>query len=143
MKPEQWATFKKAARLEKLDKIPLALIIDSPWVPGDLGLNHMDYFLDPELWFQSNLKIHKEFPDIIFVPSWWMEYGMAAEPSALGAKLKFWKEKHPPRRQDKVLAGQHSQRVPHALPHRGYREISRLRSRSRRVHGHDIASYPD
>jgi uroporphyrinogen-III decarboxylase len=95
MRPEQWEIFKKAARLEKMDKIPMALIIDSPWIPGYLGLNHMDYFLDPELWFQSNLKIHNEFPDIIFVPSWWMEYGMAAEPSALGAKIKFWQDNTP------------------------------------------------
>ncbi len=95
MRPEQWEIFKRAARLEKLRKIPMALIIDSPWIPGYLGLTHMDYFLDPELWFQSNLKIHREFPDIIFVPSWWMEYGMAAEPSALGAKIKFWQDNPP------------------------------------------------
>ena len=36
MKPEQWENFKKAARLEKMDKIPLALIIDSPWIPDQL-----------------------------------------------------------------------------------------------------------
>jgi MtaA/CmuA family methyltransferase len=95
MKPEQWEIFKKASRLEKLDKIPLALIIDSPWIPGYLGIKHMDYYLDPELWFQSNKKIHEEFPDIIFVPSWWMEYGMAAEPSALGSKIKFWTDNTP------------------------------------------------
>jgi MtaA/CmuA family methyltransferase len=95
MRPEQWATFKKAAHREKLDKVPMALIIDSPWIPGYLGIKHMDYFLDPDLWFQSNLMIHKEFPDIIFVPSWWMEYGMAAEPSALGAKIKFWQDNTP------------------------------------------------
>jgi len=73
----------------------MALIIDSPWIPGYLGLNHMDYFLDPEVWFQANLKIHQEYPDIIFVPSWWMEYGMAAEPSALGSKIKFWQDNTP------------------------------------------------
>jgi uroporphyrinogen decarboxylase len=95
MRPEQWDIFKKAARLEKLGKVPMALIIDSPWIPGYLGLNHLDYYLDPELWFQSNLKIHLEFPDIIFVPSWWMEFGMAAEPSALGAKIKFWPHNTP------------------------------------------------
>ena len=95
MKPEQWETFKKAARLEKLDNIPMALIIDSPWIPGYLGIKHMDYYLDPELWFQANLKIHNEFPEIIFVPSWWMEYGMAAEPSALGTKIKFWEDNTP------------------------------------------------
>ncbi len=95
MRPQQWETFKKAARREKLAKVPMAMIIDSPWIPGYLGLKHMDYFLDPELWFQSNLKIHEEFPEIIFIPSWWMEYGMAAEPSALGAKIKFWQDNTP------------------------------------------------
>ncbi len=73
----------------------MAMIVDSPWIPGYLGINHMDYFLDPELWFQSNLKIYREYPDIIFIPSWWMEYGMAAEPSALGSKIKFWQNNTP------------------------------------------------
>ncbi len=95
MRPEPWQLFKQAARLEKPDRIPMALIIDSPWIPGYLGLSHLDYFLDPEVWFQANLKIHREYPEIIFVPSWWMEYGMAAEPSALGAKIKFWPDNTP------------------------------------------------
>ncbi len=95
MLPEQWETFKRAARREPLDKIPMALIVDSPWIPGYLGISHLDYFLDPELWFQSNLRIMREFPEIIFIPSWWMEYGMAAEPSVLGAKIKFWPDNTP------------------------------------------------
>lgn len=95
MRPEQWQIFKRAARLEKLEKVPMALIIDSPWIPGYLGVKHMDYYLDPELWFQSNLKIHQEFPEIIFVPSWWMEYGMAAEPSALERKSNFGRTTRP------------------------------------------------
>ena len=73
----------------------MSLIIDSPWIPGYMGIKHLDFYLDPELWFQAHLKIHREFPDIIFFPSWWMEYGMAAEPSALGAKIKFWPENTP------------------------------------------------
>ena len=95
MRPEQWDVFKRAARLERMDRVPMALIIDSPWIPGYLGLNHLDYYLDPELWFQSNRRIHEEFPQIIFVPSWWMEYGMAAEPAALGARIHFWVDNTP------------------------------------------------
>ena len=95
MRPEQWEIFKKAARGERLDNIPMAMIIDSPWIPGYVGVNHMDFFLDPEVWFQSHLKIHQEFPDVIFVPGFWMEYGMAAEPSALGSKIKFWQDNTP------------------------------------------------
>ena len=95
MRQAQWETFKRAVRREPLDEIPMALIVDSPWIPGYLGISHLDYYLDPELWFQSNLKIFEEYPDIIFVPGWWMEYGMAAEPSILGAKIKFWKDNTP------------------------------------------------
>ncbi len=95
MRPEQWETFKRAARREKLDEVPMALIVDSPWIPGYLGISHMDYYLDPELWFQSNKRVNEEFRDIIMVPSWWMEYGMAAEPSILGAKIKFWQDNTP------------------------------------------------
>src|SRR5215472_1762268 len=95
MRPEQWDIFKRAARREKLDKVPMALIVDSPWIPGYLGIKHLDYYLDPQLWFESNLKVMREFPDIIMVPSWWMEYGMAAEPSVLGAKIKFWQDNTP------------------------------------------------
>ncbi len=95
MRPEQWDTFKRAARGEKMDKIPMAMIVDSPWIPGHYDIKHMDYFLDPELWFQTNLKMQEEYPDVIFIPSWWMEYGMAAEPSALGCKIKFWDDNTP------------------------------------------------
>lgn len=95
MRPEQWETFKRAARGEKMDKIPMAMIVDSPWIPGYYNIAHMDYYLDPELWFKTNLRLHEEFPDIIFIPSWWMEYGMAAEPSALGSKIKFWEDNTP------------------------------------------------
>ena len=95
MTPQQWDIFKRAARLEKLDEIPMAMIIDSPWIPGYVGVNHMDFFLDPNVWFESHRKIHREFPEVIFVPGWWMEYGMAAEPSVLGAKIKFWQDNTP------------------------------------------------
>src|SRR5438552_15772755 len=95
MTPVQWNVFKKAARREKLEKVPMAMIIDSPWIPGYVGVKHMDFFLNPQVWFESHLKIHQEFPDIIFVPGWWLEYGMAAEPSVLGSKIKFWQDNTP------------------------------------------------
>ena len=95
MRPEQWEIFKKAARGERLDNIPMAMIIDSPWIPGYCGVKHMDFFLNPQVWLDCHLRIHREFPDVIFVPGFWMEYGMAAEPSALGAKIKFWQDNTP------------------------------------------------
>jgi len=95
MLPQQWDTYKRAALRQPLDAVPMSMIIDSPWIPGYLGIGHLDFFLDPEVWFQSNLKIMQEFPEVIFFPSWWMEYGMAIEPSVLGTKVKFWPDNTP------------------------------------------------
>ncbi len=95
MRPEQWQAFKRAAKRSPGAGTPVAVIVDSPWIPGYLGLGHMDYYLDSECWFQANLRIMQEFPDIIFFPSWWVEYGMAAEPSALGSRISFYPDRTP------------------------------------------------
>jgi uroporphyrinogen decarboxylase len=73
----------------------VALIVDSPWIPGYMGISHLDYFLDPEAWFESNLRIAREFPEVIFFPGWWVEYGMAIEPSSLGNRIHFHADQPP------------------------------------------------
>jgi uroporphyrinogen-III decarboxylase len=95
MRPEQWKQFKAAAKLHKTDEVPLALIIDSPWIPAFLGIKHIDYYFDQHVWFQANLRIEREFPGVIVFPSWWVEYGMAIEPSALGGKVRFATDQTP------------------------------------------------
>lgn len=95
MRPEQWQAFKTAAKRQGNGPVPLALIIDSPWIPGYLGIKHLDYYLNPDTWFESNCRVLKQFPEVTFFPSWWMEYGMAIEPSAMGAKIRFWQDKPP------------------------------------------------
>lgn len=95
MRPEQWHEFKKAAKRMPGAGTPLALIVDSPWIPGYLGLSHLDYYLDPEAWFEANLKVMLEFHDVTFFPSWWIEYGMAIEPSAMGARISFARDRTP------------------------------------------------
>jgi uroporphyrinogen-III decarboxylase len=89
MRAEQWKQFKAAAKFQTGDGVPLALIIDSPWIPGYLGIKHIDYYFDSNVWFEANLRIVQEFPDVTVFPSWWVEYGMTIEPSALGGKVRF------------------------------------------------------
>ena len=95
MRPEQWRNFKSAAKRQYAGRPPVALIVDSPWIPGYLGIPHLRYYTDPNLWFESNLRIMEEFPDVIFVPSWWIEYGMAIEPGALGSRISFHPDQPP------------------------------------------------
>ncbi|MCK6627694.1 MAG: uroporphyrinogen decarboxylase family protein [Anaerolineae bacterium] len=90
-----WQRFKQAARLEEPDRVPVAFIVDSPWLPGYAGVHTLDFFLLPDLW----LKIHKDlldrFPEAVWIPGFWVEYGMAAEPSAFGARIHFHEDRPP------------------------------------------------
>ena len=95
MRAEQWQAFKTAAKLQPADRVPIALIVDSPWMPGYLGIKHLDYYFDPDVWFHANLRILEEFPEIIMFPSWWVEFGMAIEPSALGSRIRFMPDQPP------------------------------------------------
>jgi uroporphyrinogen-III decarboxylase len=95
MRIDQWQKFKAAAKRQPMAEAPLALIVDSPWMPGYLGIGHLDYYNDPEVWFQANLKLAREFPEVILFPSWWVEYGMGIEPSAFGTRLHFFPDQTP------------------------------------------------
>jgi uroporphyrinogen-III decarboxylase len=95
MRPQQWTAFRLAAKRSPGAGAPVAAIVDSPWIPGYLGLGHLDYYFDPETWFDANLRIAGEFSDVILLPSWWVEYGMAIEPSAFGNRTRFWADRTP------------------------------------------------
>ena len=95
MRPEQWKVFKLAAKGGPVGEVPVSLIVDSPWIPGYTGVSHLDYYVDPETWFQTNLRVEREFPEVILLPSWWVEYGMAIEPSALGSRIHFSADQPP------------------------------------------------
>jgi len=91
MRPEQWQQFKAAARQPgRHYPVPLALIVDCPWIPAYAGISHWDYFFDPEAWFEANRKVLEDFPEVIWFPSWWSELGMGAEPSALGTRMRIY-----------------------------------------------------
>jgi uroporphyrinogen decarboxylase len=90
-----WDSFKQAALLGEPEQVPVALIVDSPWLPGYAGVDTRDYFLFPDRWLEINLGLLERFPDAVWLPGFWLEYGMAAEPSAFGAKLRFYPDSPP------------------------------------------------
>ena len=79
-----WQNFKLAARLGKPQEIPVALIVDSPWLPGYANIDTRDYYLFPDKWLKINKSLFTRFPGIVWIPGFWVEYGMAIEPSAFG-----------------------------------------------------------
>ncbi len=90
-----WERFTTVARGGQADRVPVALIVDSPWLPGYAGIDTLDYFLRPDEWLRINLGLLERFPDVAWIPGLWVEYGMAAEPSAFGARI-VWHHNQPP-----------------------------------------------
>ena len=91
MTDQQWARLLAVIRGEDIRPLPVGFIIDSPWLPNWAGYSILDYFTDGKIWFQSNMKAIEMFPEAIFLPGFWSEYGMCTEPSAFGA-ICTWEE---------------------------------------------------
>jgi len=95
MTGEQWQKLKAVINGVCIEPLPVGFIIDSPWLPGWAGVSVIDYFSSDDVWFETNLKAVRAFPDVIFLPGFWAEYGMCTEPSAFGAKCS-WQENELP-----------------------------------------------
>ena len=74
---------------------PIGFIIDSPWLPNWFGIDILDYFTNEALWFEANRKAIETFPEVLFLPGFWSEFGMCTEPSAFGAKCVFPRNEFP------------------------------------------------
>ncbi len=70
---------------------PAGFIIDSPWLPKWAGHTILDYFTDDGAFLRDNLRAIDTFPEALFLPGFWSEYGMCTEPSAFGA-VPVWEE---------------------------------------------------
>ncbi len=87
MTQTQWEVLVKIVNGTNLPEPQTAFIIDSPWLPGWSGVSTLDYYTSDDAWFNANIKAMKTFPETIFIPGFWSEYGMCTEPSAFGSKL--------------------------------------------------------
>jgi uroporphyrinogen decarboxylase len=95
MTNDQWNLLFNTVHGKIPEKPVTGFIIDSPWIPGWAGVSTLQYYSSEEIWFQSNKKAIETFPDIIFLPGFWSEFGMCTEPSAFGAKM-IWDQNNLP-----------------------------------------------
>lgn len=87
MTNDQWNLILNSVHGKTPEKPVTGFIIDSPWIPGWAGVSTLQFYSSEEIWFQTNKKVIDTFPDIIFLPGFWSEFGMCTEPSAFGAKM--------------------------------------------------------
>jgi len=95
MTDPQWQELLGAVQGQALPRPPIGFIIDCPWLPNWFGCDILDYFTDENLWFEANRKAIETFPQVIFLPGFWSEFGMCTEPSAFGAKCVFYRNEFP------------------------------------------------
>ena len=95
MTDQQWVSLQRVLAGERLQPMPMGFIIDSPWLPNWYGIRILDYFSNDELWLKANLKAIEEFPQFMFLPGFWSEFGMCTEPSAFGSRMVFTANEFP------------------------------------------------
>jgi uroporphyrinogen-III decarboxylase len=95
MTDQQWDLLQRTIRGEVPIPLPVGFIVDSPWLPNWYGAAILDYFSNDEIWLSANLRAAKEFPDVMFLPGFWSEYGMCTEPSAFGVRCTFPRNEFP------------------------------------------------
>jgi len=95
MTPEQWDKLLAVIDGELVEPMPVGFIIDSPWLPPWAGMSMLDYFASEQMWFEANLKAVEQFPEVMFLPGFWSEFGMCTEPASFGAKCT-WHENEAP-----------------------------------------------
>ncbi len=89
MTDKQWNDLIDIVNGKLLNPLPMGFIIDCPWLPNWAGISILDYFSSDEHWFDANKKAIDTFPELMFLPGFWSEYGMCSEPLAFGAKGNF------------------------------------------------------
>ncbi len=92
MTQKQWESLLAVVAGERLERPLCGFIADSPWLPEWTGkASILDYYSSESAWLQTNLAAVRSFPDAVFLPGFWSEYGMCTEPSAFGSRL-VWHE---------------------------------------------------
>jgi len=95
MHDQHWASLKAAIAGQSQVPLPVGFIIDCPWLPNWYGVSLLDYFQSDEVWFEANKKAIETFPEVMFLPGFWSEFGMCTEPSAFGVKCQFPEDEFP------------------------------------------------
>ena len=89
MTDQQWNDLQATIRGETVSPLPIGFISDSPWLPNWFGVSITDYLSSETLWFDANRKAIETFPEVMFLPGFWSEFGMCTEPSAFGSRCVF------------------------------------------------------
>ncbi len=61
MNISQWETLVSVINGDEAERLPSGFIIDSPWLPGWVGISTLDYYSSDPLCFEANRKAIETF----------------------------------------------------------------------------------
>jgi len=91
MTDQQWELLLEVIDGRTPPVLPVAFLVDGPWVSSRYGVTLLDYYGDDRLWLEANLDLVQRFPEVLFLAGFWAEYGMISNPPAFGCKC-IWPE---------------------------------------------------
>ncbi len=103
MTDDQWEMLLRVIAGEPQPILPVAFLVDGPWVASRHGVSLLDYYGDDRIWLEANLDLVHRFPHTMFMAGFWAEYGMISNPPSFGCKC-VWPEQGFPTCEP-VLAG--------------------------------------
>lgn len=95
MTEAQWNELLAVVQGRPTERVPIGFIIDSPWLPGWFGCDTVEFITRQDLWFAAHRKAHETFPECVFLPGFWSEFGMCTDPSAFGTRTLFPRNEFP------------------------------------------------
>jgi uroporphyrinogen decarboxylase len=92
---QAWENFMTAAQGGEPESVPVALNVDCGFIASAFGMNALDFYMYPDRWLDAYVTLMARFPDVVFLPGFWVEFGMAVEPSAFGTPV-MWRHDQAP-----------------------------------------------
>jgi uroporphyrinogen-III decarboxylase len=86
MTDQQWAVLLQILDGQPIDPVPTGFLVDGPWFAGLQQVRLIDYLTDSREWLDANLQAVRQFPDVLWLPGFWAEFGMISNPPSFGAK---------------------------------------------------------
>lgn len=71
--------FKISAQLGKPDHVPVTPFATGHFISKFTGISEKEYWWDPIQKFNAQVKLHNEFPGVMFYPGIWPDYTVATE----------------------------------------------------------------
>jgi uroporphyrinogen decarboxylase len=91
MTDSQWESLLRVIGGQLPDPPAVGFLVDGPWFAALQQTDLMHYLTDNQCWLQANLAAARQFPQALWIPGFWAEFGMISNPPSFGARC-IWPE---------------------------------------------------